>query len=188
PPPRPLQQRRRPEPAYHGAGPRAPRALDRDVGPRARRRPALGLPRLPRRDPAHDRRGRRLDRERLLEPVRVGRPLADRLRRREGRDQHALALDRDAVRAAGDPLQRRLARADPHAGLRPRLSAGGRRRPRPPHPAGRPGARAPAVLFLAWDGASYVPGQIRRVDGGPLAHMPHYAMLTTTGATPTRRG
>jgi NAD(P)-dependent dehydrogenase (short-subunit alcohol dehydrogenase family) len=53
---------------------------------------------------------------------------------------------------------------------------------------GRPEDLAHAVLFLASDEAAYVTGQILRVDGGQLAHLPHYAMLTQGGLTTTRRG
>ncbi|TFG98244.1 MAG: glucose 1-dehydrogenase [Myxococcales bacterium] len=53
---------------------------------------------------------------------------------------------------------------------------------------GRPEDLAHAVLFLASDEAAYITGQILRVDGGQLAHLPHYAMLTHGGLTTTRRG
>lgn len=52
---------------------------------------------------------------------------------------------------------------------------------------GRPEDLAHAVLFLASDEAAYITGQILRVDGGQLAHLPHYAMLSEAGLTTTRR-
>jgi NAD(P)-dependent dehydrogenase (short-subunit alcohol dehydrogenase family) len=53
---------------------------------------------------------------------------------------------------------------------------------------GRPEDLAHAVLFFASDDSAYITGQILRVDGGQLVHMPHYGMLTEQGLTTTRRG
>jgi NAD(P)-dependent dehydrogenase (short-subunit alcohol dehydrogenase family) len=50
---------------------------------------------------------------------------------------------------------------------------------------GRPVDVANAVLFLASDEASFVTGLTIRVDGGHLAHLPHYAHLMATGGTTT---
>jgi NAD(P)-dependent dehydrogenase (short-subunit alcohol dehydrogenase family) len=50
---------------------------------------------------------------------------------------------------------------------------------------GHPVDVANAVLFLASDEASFVTGLTIRVDGGHLAHLPHYAHLMATGGTTT---
>jgi NAD(P)-dependent dehydrogenase (short-subunit alcohol dehydrogenase family) len=44
---------------------------------------------------------------------------------------------------------------------------------------------AHAVLYLVSDDASFVTGQLLSVDGGQLAHLPHYSYLTRTGAVTT---
>lgn len=51
--------------------------------------------------------------------------------------------------------------------------------------AGRAEDLAHAVLFLVSDEASFVTGQLLSVDGGQLAHLPHYAFLTSAGAVTT---
>jgi NAD(P)-dependent dehydrogenase (short-subunit alcohol dehydrogenase family) len=50
---------------------------------------------------------------------------------------------------------------------------------------GEPEDVAWAVLFLASDESSFVTGQVLCVDGGQLAHLPHYASLRQAGATTT---
>ena len=47
--------------------------------------------------------------------------------------------------------------------------------------AGQPMDLAQAVLFLASDDASFITGQTLSVDGGQLAHLPHYAYLNASG-------
>ena len=44
---------------------------------------------------------------------------------------------------------------------------------------------AHAVLYLVSDDAAFVTGQLLSVDGGQLAHLPHYAYLNTSGAVTT---
>ncbi|MAG32304.1 MAG: short-chain dehydrogenase [Deltaproteobacteria bacterium] len=51
---------------------------------------------------------------------------------------------------------------------------------------GTPQDVANMVLFLASDEASYVTGQILRVDGGALSHLAHVAGLRDTGRTTNR--
>lgn len=50
---------------------------------------------------------------------------------------------------------------------------------------GAPEDLAYAVLYLASDESTYVSGQLLSVDGGQLAHLPHFAFLKATGATTT---
>ncbi|MCH2172571.1 SDR family oxidoreductase [Myxococcota bacterium] len=51
---------------------------------------------------------------------------------------------------------------------------------------GEPEDLAWAVLFLASDESSFITGQVLCVDGGQLAHLPHYADLVRGGTTTTR--
>ena len=51
--------------------------------------------------------------------------------------------------------------------------------------AGRASDLAHAVLYLVSDEASFVTGQLLSVDGGQLAHLPHYAYLNASGAVTT---
>jgi NAD(P)-dependent dehydrogenase (short-subunit alcohol dehydrogenase family) len=51
--------------------------------------------------------------------------------------------------------------------------------------AGRAEDLARAVLYLASDDAAFVTGQLLSVDGGQLAHLPHYAYLSRSGAVTT---
>jgi NAD(P)-dependent dehydrogenase (short-subunit alcohol dehydrogenase family) len=46
---------------------------------------------------------------------------------------------------------------------------------------------AHAVLFLASDESAFVTGTIIRVDGGQMAHLPHYAQMMAGGMTITKR-
>jgi NAD(P)-dependent dehydrogenase (short-subunit alcohol dehydrogenase family) len=50
---------------------------------------------------------------------------------------------------------------------------------------GEPLDVANAVLFLASDESSFITGQTLCVDGGQLAHLPHYANLVQSGTTTT---
>lgn len=51
---------------------------------------------------------------------------------------------------------------------------------------GRPEDLAWAVLFLASDEASFITGQLLSVDGGQMAHLPHYADLNRSSTTTTK--
>ena len=50
---------------------------------------------------------------------------------------------------------------------------------------GEPGDLARAALFLASDESGYVSGQTISVDGGQLAHLPHFAYMRRTSSTVT---
>lgn len=55
--------------------------------------------------------------------------------------------------------------------------------PRP----GRAEDLAHAVLYLVSDEASFVTGQLISIDGGQMAHLPHYAYLNASGARTTNK-
>ena len=50
---------------------------------------------------------------------------------------------------------------------------------------GEPEDLANTVLFLVSDESAYITGHVIRVDGGQLAHLPHYAYSIDTGMTTT---
>ena len=50
---------------------------------------------------------------------------------------------------------------------------------------GEPEDLANTVLFLTSDESAYITGHVIRVDGGQLAHLPHYAYSIDTGMTTT---
>jgi NAD(P)-dependent dehydrogenase (short-subunit alcohol dehydrogenase family) len=52
---------------------------------------------------------------------------------------------------------------------------------------GVPEDLANTVLFLASDESAYITGHVIRVDGGQLAHLPHYAFLTASGQATTHQ-
>jgi NAD(P)-dependent dehydrogenase (short-subunit alcohol dehydrogenase family) len=51
--------------------------------------------------------------------------------------------------------------------------------------AGRAEDLARAVLYLVSDESSFVTGQLISIDGGQMAHLPHYAYLTSSGNVTT---
>lgn len=52
---------------------------------------------------------------------------------------------------------------------------------------GQPEDIANMALYLASDESSFVTGQILKVDGGQLAHLPHFAQMNALGVTTTKR-
>ncbi len=50
---------------------------------------------------------------------------------------------------------------------------------------GKPEDLAYAVLYLASDESTYVSGQLLSIDGGQLAHLPHFAFMKATGGRTT---
>ncbi len=53
--------------------------------------------------------------------------------------------------------------------------------------AGRADDLAQAVLYLVSDEASFVTGQLLSIDGGQMAHLPHYSYLVASGAKTTNQ-
>lgn len=53
--------------------------------------------------------------------------------------------------------------------------------------AGRADDLAQAVLYLVSDEASFVTGQLLSIDGGQMAHLPHYSYLIASGAKTTNQ-
>ena len=52
---------------------------------------------------------------------------------------------------------------------------------------GQPSDVANMALYLASDESSFITGQILKVDGGQLAHLPHFAQMNAMGITTTKR-
>jgi NAD(P)-dependent dehydrogenase (short-subunit alcohol dehydrogenase family) len=53
--------------------------------------------------------------------------------------------------------------------------------------AGRAEDLARAVLYLVSEESSFVTGQLLSIDGGQMAHLPHYAYLTSSGSVTTNQ-
>jgi NAD(P)-dependent dehydrogenase (short-subunit alcohol dehydrogenase family) len=52
---------------------------------------------------------------------------------------------------------------------------------------GRAEDLAQAVLYLVSDESSFVTGQLISIDGGQMAHLPHYSYLTSSGNVTTNQ-